>query len=83
MDGHAAQSMFFTEKVIVLSAAIAAFVVHLTVSDLGQWWDNIVRRDLPTRDGVKIQAPVSQDRAVVAGVTDRSSVLWRFAETQA
>jgi len=59
------------------------FVVHLTVSDVGLWWDHIVGLDLPTRYGVKIQAPQSQGWAVVAGVTDPSGVLWRFAQTQA
>jgi len=59
------------------------FVVHLTVSDVGLWWDHIVGLDLPTRYGVKIQAPQSQGWAVVAGVTDPSGMLWRFAQTQA
>ena len=58
------------------------FVVHVTVSDLGLWWDHIVSLDLPARYGVKVQAPTSQDWAMVAGVTDPSGVLWRFAERQ-
>ena len=58
------------------------FVVHVTVSDLGLWWDHIVSLDLPARYGVKVQAPASQDWAMVAGVTDPSGVLWRFAERQ-
>ena len=33
------------------------FVVHVTVSDVGLWWDHIVSLDLPTRCGVKIRAP--------------------------
>src|SRR5919197_1443720 len=33
------------------------FVVHLTVSDVGLWWDHIVSLDLPARYGVEIQAP--------------------------
>jgi hypothetical protein len=57
-------------------------VVHLTVSDVSLWWDHIVSLDLPARYGVKIQAPEQQGWAVVAGVTDPSGVLWRFAETQ-
>ena len=57
-------------------------VVHVTVSDLGQWWDHIVSLDLPARYGVKTQAPESQGWAVVASVTDPSGVLWRFAQTQ-
>ncbi len=59
------------------------FVVHLTVSDLGLWWDHIVSLDLPARYGVKTKAPQSEGWAVVAGVTDPSGVLWRFAETSA
>jgi catechol 2,3-dioxygenase-like lactoylglutathione lyase family enzyme len=59
------------------------FVVHVTVSDVGAWWNHIVSLDLPARYRVKIQAPQSQGWAVVAGVTDPSGVLWRFAETQA
>ena len=59
------------------------FVVHVTVSDVGQWWDHIVSLDLSARYGVKTQAPESQGWALVAGVTDPSGVLWRFAQTQA
>jgi hypothetical protein len=59
------------------------FVVHVTVSDVGLWWDHIVSLELPARYGVKIQAPQPQGWAVVAGVTDPSGVLWRFAEAQA
>ena len=58
------------------------FAVHVTVSDVGLWWNHIVSLDLPARYGVKIQAPESQGWAVVAGVTDPSGVLWRFAEVQ-
>jgi hypothetical protein len=56
------------------------FVLHLTVSDVGLWWDHIVSLDLPARYGVKTKAPQSEGWAVVAGVTDPSGVLWRFAE---
>jgi hypothetical protein len=59
------------------------FAVQVTVSDVGLWWDHILSLDLPTRYGVKIQAPELQGWAVVAGVTDPSGVLWRFAQTQA
>jgi hypothetical protein len=59
------------------------FVVHVVVSDVGLWWDHIVSLDLPARYGVKTQAPESQGWAAVAGVTDPSGVLWRFAQTQA
>jgi hypothetical protein len=59
------------------------FVVPVTVSDVGLWWDHIMSLDLPARYGVKTQAPESQGWAVVAGLTDPSGVLWRFAETQA
>jgi hypothetical protein len=57
------------------------FVVHVTVSDIDLWWDHIVGLDLPARYGVKTQAPQPEGWAVVAGVTDPSGVLWRFAET--
>jgi hypothetical protein len=59
------------------------FAVHVTVSDVGLWWDHIVSLHLPARYGVKILAPEPQGWAVAAGVTDPSGVLWRFAETQA
>jgi hypothetical protein len=59
------------------------FVLQVTVSDVGLWWDHIVSLDLPARYVVKIQAPESQGWAVVAGMTDPSGVLWRFAEPQA
>jgi hypothetical protein len=59
------------------------FMVHVTVSDVGLWWDHIVSLDVPARYGVKIQAPPWQGWAVVAGVIDPSGVLWRFAEPQA
>lgn len=59
------------------------FVVHVTVSDVGLWWDHIVSLDLPARYGVKIQPPESQGWAMVAGTTDPSGVFWRFAEPQA
>ena len=58
------------------------FVVHVTVSDVAQWWDHIVSLDLQARYGVKTQAPEPQGWSVVAGVTDPSGVLWRFAQTQ-
>jgi hypothetical protein len=56
------------------------FVVHVTVSDVGRWWEHIVSLDLPVRYGVKVEAPQSQGWALVADVTDPSGVLWRFAE---
>jgi hypothetical protein len=56
------------------------FVVHVTVSDVGMWWDRIVSLDLSARYGVKTKAPQSEGWAVVAGVTDPSGVLWRIAE---
>jgi hypothetical protein len=36
------------------------FVVHVTVSDVGAWWNHIVSLDLPARYRVKVQAPESQ-----------------------
>jgi hypothetical protein len=59
------------------------FVVHVTVSDVGLWWDHIWSLDLAARYGVKLQPPEPQGWAVVAGVTDPCGVLWRFAEAQA
>ena len=59
------------------------FVVHVTVSDVGLWWDHIASLDLPARYGSKLQAPEPQGWATVAGVTDPCGVLWRFAEIQA
>jgi hypothetical protein len=59
------------------------FVVHLTVSDIGLWWDHIVSLDLPARYGVKIQAPQPEGWGMVASVNDPCNVLWRFAEVEA
>jgi hypothetical protein len=59
------------------------FAVHLTVSDVGLWWDHIVGLDLSARYGVTTKAPQPDGWAVVAGVTDPSGVLWRFAEISA
>jgi hypothetical protein len=59
------------------------FVVHVTVSDVGLWWDHIGSLDLAARYGVKLQPPEPQGWAVVASVTDPCGVLRRFAETQA
>ena len=47
------------------------FAVHVTVSDVGRWWDHIVSLDLSTRYGVKTQAPESRGWTVVAGVTNQ------------
>jgi hypothetical protein len=58
------------------------FVVHVMVSDVGLWWDHIESLDLPARYGVKTLAPQPEGWGVVAGVTDPSGVLWRFAQTQ-
>ena len=59
------------------------FVMHMGVSDLKAWWNHIVALDLPTRYGVKIDAPRRQDWGHVAGVADPSGVLWRIAESPA
>ena len=56
------------------------FVVHLTVSNVGSWWDQIVSLDLPTRYGVNTISPRDEGWATVAGLTDPSGVLWRIAE---
>jgi hypothetical protein len=59
------------------------FVVHMGVSDLNTWWNHIMALDLPTRYGVKTDAPRRQDWGLVAGVVDPSGVLWRIAEIPA
>jgi catechol 2,3-dioxygenase-like lactoylglutathione lyase family enzyme len=56
------------------------FVIHLTVSDVGLWWDHVVNLDLPTRYGVETRAPMDEGWATLAGLTDPSGVLWRIAE---
>jgi glyoxalase/bleomycin resistance protein/dioxygenase superfamily protein len=57
------------------------FVMHVLVSNLAAWWDHIVALDLTSRYGVKTRAPQLEDWGLVAGVTDPSGALWRFAET--
>jgi hypothetical protein len=59
------------------------FVMHLRVSDVRLWWDHIVGLDLARRYGVKTKAPQLEGWGLVAGVTDPSGVLWRFAEIPA
>ena len=54
-------------------------VIHLTVSDLGLWWDRIIRLDLASRYGVKTWAPHQEAWGLVAGIVDPSGVLWRIA----
>src|SRR5262249_30141906 len=56
------------------------FVMHLRVSDVRLWWDHIVGLDLARRYGVITKAPQLEEWGLVAGVTDPSGVLWRFAE---
>ena len=58
------------------------FVMHMRVSDVGVWYDHVVRLDLAARYGVKILPPKREDWGLVAGVIDPSGVLWRIAETQ-
>ena len=59
------------------------FVIHVTVTDAGLWRKHIVSLGLPAHYGVKTLVPQPEGWAVVAGVTDPSGVLWRFAETSA
>ncbi|HMA73703.1 MAG TPA: glyoxalase [Xanthobacteraceae bacterium] len=59
------------------------FVMHLRVSDVRRWWDHIVGLDLTRRYGVKTKAPQLEEWGLVAGITDPSGVLWRFAEIPA
>jgi hypothetical protein len=57
------------------------FVMHMSVSDLGQWWKHIVSLDLPSRYGVQApSAPQLEEWGMVASVIDPSGVLWRIAE---
>jgi hypothetical protein len=56
------------------------FVMYLRVSAVRLWWDHIVGLDLARRYGVKTKAPQLEEWGLVAGVTDPSGVLWRFAE---
>jgi hypothetical protein len=57
------------------------FVMHMSISDLGLWWNHIVSLDLASRYGVKSpSAPQLEDWGVVASVIDPSGVLWRIAE---
>ncbi len=58
-------------------------VFHVTVSDVAQWWNHVVGLKLTERYGVTTSAPRSEGWAVVAGATDPSGVLWRFAELAA
>src|ERR1700693_4682796 len=58
------------------------FVVHMTVSNVGLWWDHIVSLDLASRYGVKSPgAPKQEDWGLVVNVIDPSGVLWRIAES--
>lgn len=56
------------------------FVMHLRVVDVKLWWEHVDGLDLPSRYGVKTQAPRMEEWGLVAGVTDPSGVLWRIAE---
>ena len=60
------------------------FVMHVLVTDLAGWWNHIRALDLPSRyDGVRTRVPTQEGWGLVAGVTDPSGVLWRFAQAQA
>jgi hypothetical protein len=56
------------------------FVIHLTVSNIQEWWDHIASLDLPGRYGVKTSPPQNEDWGIVAGLMDPAGVLWRFAQ---
>jgi hypothetical protein len=56
------------------------FVVHMTVADVTKWWNHILALDLTARYRVKITPPQTDGWATIAGVTDPSGVLWRFAQ---
>ena len=59
------------------------FVMHVLVTDLDGWWRHIDALDLPTRYGVRTQAPRPESWGMVANVTDPSAVLWRFTQARA
>ena len=56
------------------------FVVHLRVSDVQTWWDQIVRLDLAQRYQVKATPPRDEGWGLVANLGDPSGVLWRIAQ---
>jgi catechol 2,3-dioxygenase-like lactoylglutathione lyase family enzyme len=58
------------------------FVMHVLVTDLDGWWQHIDALDLPSRYGVRTQAPWPESWGVVANVTDPSGVLWRFTQAR-
>jgi hypothetical protein len=59
------------------------FVIHLSVSDVHQWWRHIQALDLQARYGVKASAPKLESwGAEVAGVVDPSGVLWRIHQAR-
>lgn len=59
------------------------FVLHLTVSDVGRWWDLIVARDIASRYGVKASGPQVESWGLAAAIVDPSGVLWRISEIPA
>ena len=56
------------------------FVMHMSVSDVNLWWENILALDLTSRYGVRVKAPRLEEWGLVAGIVDPSGVLWRIAE---
>ncbi len=58
-------------------------VMHLRVTDVGLWWDQIQSLDLPSRYGVKSPSPPQREAwGLVVNVVDPSGVLWRNAESR-
>jgi hypothetical protein len=57
------------------------FVMHVSVADLGHWWQHICALDLTSRYGVKAGPPKQESWGMVAGLIDPSGVLWRFSQS--
>jgi hypothetical protein len=58
------------------------FVMHVLVTDLDRWWQQICALDLPGRYGVKTLSPKQESWGVVAGLIDPCGVLWRFTQAR-
>ena len=58
------------------------FMMHVLVSDLDAWWEQIQALDLPSRFSVPSPRPPKAESwgLTVAYVIDPSGVLWHFAQ---
>jgi len=55
-------------------------VVHVLVSDVDRWWNQIRGLDVASRYEIKATAPRLENWGKVAGITDPSGVLWLIIE---